>query len=766
MTTATNVTLPVLLAGPILRRSEPDKVCIWIAMSKPATVRAEIFRLADLNKELNPAGKQPEPVGVGIAEPLRLGEQLYVTVVIAKPIQRPEARADLEKVPFPTDELLAYDLEIYFEGSAKGCRLKDLGLLSGKNSIIYQREPTDENDAISLPSFFLRGKRSPLNILYGSCRKLHGEGEDSLIAGDELIAESAKDLSRRPSALYLIGDQIYADDVAASLVKHLTNFGEELMGWEERIRGIPNKLTDLQVGERQRLVEKHAKFTSPRADNHLLSFGEYAAMYLVAWNRENWPKSYPPIASIPHEARRLYRKQLDRLEQALKAMPAVRRLLANIPTYMIFDDHDVTDDWNINGEWQDKVSSSDCGKQVVTNALTAYWAFQGCGNDPDLYGQDFIDNIIGYINRKSKSSRGEGDSNYDDDDDYYDNNDQIMVFEDLMCNFHGWTFSIPTNPITIFLDCRTQRHFDTQKGAPLLLNDGGLASILQTAKKEGYNKDDPIIIVSPTPVFGFELAEGIQEFLASISGTYRWDLEAWASNERGFTHFLTFLVDKLHPKYCLFMSGDVHYGFTMAAIFTLIKQQKQRTSPQKRTISLSTPMIQLTSSALKSTSLVNRLLIEKFLGSIHKLFLSSNQTIRAGSIVIHQGGTGRKNVMLFESKNHKNPLQNGKALRSCTKEAVNAHPLPNYDNIQTIIRSFCMRMKQPPPTWIEFRNLVETDGYGSSPILSDNNIGLVNFDERSQILVHKLLVCQKDEIRTRKAELIMESMLFEQQHQL
>jgi hypothetical protein len=755
---ATNVTPPVLLAGPILRRSEPDKVCIWIAMSKPATVRAEIFRLADFNKDLNAAEKQLEPVGVGIAEPLKLGEQLYVTLVIAKPVQGPKSRAeDLPEILFPTDELLAYDIEILNKGSAKGCRLKDLGLLSGKKSIVYQgQHPTDDNnDAISLPTFFLRGKSSsnPLNILYGSCRKLHGEGEDSLIAGDNLISKSTNDLSIRPAALYLIGDQIYADDVAGPLIKHLTSFGNELIGYEEQIRGIHNKLTDLQIGERQRLVEKHAKFSSDRADNHLLSFGEFAAMYLVAWNGENWPKSYPPIASIPHKAHLLYLKQQIRLEQALKAMPAVRRLLANIPTYMIFDDHEVTDDWNIDGEWYDNVNASDCGKQIVTNALTAYWAFQAWGNDPDLYGHDFLDNIIGYMKRKSENSRVDGDGN---DDDGYDN-ELIMVFENFMWNFHGWTFSIPTNPLTIFLDCRTQRHFGTQKGAaPWLLNEAGLASALHTAKKAGYNIGDPIIIVSPTPVFGFELAEGVQEFLASVSGIYRWDLEAWASNETGFIRFVSFLVDSLHPKYCLLMSGDVHYSFTMAAIFTLLKAQEQK-SPQERTTSLSTPMIQLTSSALKSTGLVNRLLIEKFLGSIHELLPSSDQTIRAGKIVIHEGENHNENTVLFESKRHVNLPQRDKTPGLCKEFAARALLLPNYEDIQTIIRSF-YSMKQPLPDWIEFRNLVDAEGSGSSPILSGNNIGLVKFDDRSHTLVHKLLVCQRDEIKTREAKLIIELM--------
>ena len=36
-------TLNTLLAGPILRRAEPQRVCIWLATSQPVRARAEIF---------------------------------------------------------------------------------------------------------------------------------------------------------------------------------------------------------------------------------------------------------------------------------------------------------------------------------------------------------------------------------------------------------------------------------------------------------------------------------------------------------------------------------------------------------------------------------------------------------------------------------------------------------------------------------------------------------------------------------------------------
>lgn len=37
------MTLPLLVAGPILRRAEPKAVCIWLATSARLDVRAEVF---------------------------------------------------------------------------------------------------------------------------------------------------------------------------------------------------------------------------------------------------------------------------------------------------------------------------------------------------------------------------------------------------------------------------------------------------------------------------------------------------------------------------------------------------------------------------------------------------------------------------------------------------------------------------------------------------------------------------------------------------
>ena len=77
------------------------------------------------------------------------------------------------------------------------------------------------------------------------------------------------------------------------------------------------------------------------------------------------------------------RKERRRLTLFHDGLAKVRRVLANIPTYMMFDDHDFTDDWNLNPMWYDRVYTTDLGVTSARNALASYAVFQDWGNDPD-----------------------------------------------------------------------------------------------------------------------------------------------------------------------------------------------------------------------------------------------------------------------------------------------------------------------------------------------------------------------------------------------
>lgn len=72
--------------------------------------------------------------------------------------------------------------------------------------------------------------------------------------------------------------------------------------------------------------------------------------------------------------------------------PDVRWLLATVPSSMIFDDHDIADDWNTSGQWRRDMQETSWWQERVVGGLSSYWVYQHIGNlspqalaDDDLY---------------------------------------------------------------------------------------------------------------------------------------------------------------------------------------------------------------------------------------------------------------------------------------------------------------------------------------------------------------------------------------------
>jgi phosphodiesterase/alkaline phosphatase D-like protein len=60
--------------------------------------------------------------------------------------------------------------------------------------------------------------------------------------------------------------------------------------------------------------------------------------------------------------------------------PDVRWLFSTLPTSMIFDDHDVIDDWNTSRSWRNEMLATDWWLERITGALMSYWIYQHLGN--------------------------------------------------------------------------------------------------------------------------------------------------------------------------------------------------------------------------------------------------------------------------------------------------------------------------------------------------------------------------------------------------
>jgi len=84
--------------------------------------------------------------------------------------------------------------------------------------------------------------------------------------------------------------------------------------------------------------------------------------------------SQPPGEEIAdfEEYTRLYRESWTD--------PDIRWLLATVSSVMIFDDHDVIDDWNISWEWLREMRATPWWDARITGAFMSYWVYQHLGN--------------------------------------------------------------------------------------------------------------------------------------------------------------------------------------------------------------------------------------------------------------------------------------------------------------------------------------------------------------------------------------------------
>lgn len=60
--------------------------------------------------------------------------------------------------------------------------------------------------------------------------------------------------------------------------------------------------------------------------------------------------------------------------------PELRWLLSTVPSCMIFDDHDVIDDWNTSAAWVADMRATPWWHERITSGLMSYWVYQHLGN--------------------------------------------------------------------------------------------------------------------------------------------------------------------------------------------------------------------------------------------------------------------------------------------------------------------------------------------------------------------------------------------------
>ena len=523
--------LPLLLAGPIVRRATPDGVWFWFASSEEVTActpRLTVYDERGKTVERLATDGGFYPLAPAKPRVVRLGQRLWVVMVMARP----------KTGAFPLARIYGYDLDIE---TRQGARRVTSRMSSLPLQITYP--------PFALPTFLLPKKVR--RIAHGSCRRPGGQGDDAFPKFDEWLASQAANTNKRPSALILTGDQIYADDVARPLFKAVQALARDISGYVELLpRGggalpvsvdvylpympppAPSRKSLTSLGQ------SPIGFTTDDGEAHLLSFPEYAAMYLLVWN-EKLCKDY-----------RVDDGTDSRLKHFCDAAARSRRVLANTVTYMLFDDHDVTDDWNLNAEWETKTQNP-MAQRIICNALAAYWAFQGLGNDPDAMA--ILERAIVTHLEAMRTSRGIPGS-------------AAGAFDHQLLNRH-WSFIAPTNPPALCVDTRTRRETPNPDGAAVLSGRRVWRELEPLIVRHKLPASVPLLIVLPTPLLPHPSLMVAQNAKRLKRGKYETDFEFYGNHPEQRADLINFLHTRLKPPALIVFSGDVHHGSVIDGLY-------------------------------------------------------------------------------------------------------------------------------------------------------------------------------------------------------
>ncbi|WP_065257670.1 alkaline phosphatase D family protein, partial [Pseudomonas bananamidigenes] len=512
--------LPAVLAGPLLRRLEPTRIVLWLAGSRELSLTLHLQGIGDI------------PLDAGKCTVIPVGSRAFIHLI--------DVTLDS---PLPCDTQVDYDL-----------------LIDGRHPVA-DWAPHLLYGSATCPNLVVRSRIDQL--LHGSCRKPHHPAADGLLCVDQLLAAETAP-QQRPALLMMSGDQIYADDVAGpmlraihALIERLGLFGEQLEGavvsdsarlyehpasYYHRADLLPALESNETLRERFFGGARKPIFSSSSADNHLVTFAEVMAMYLLVWSPTPWTLIDPQMPALRPERRKRYVLEQTRIDTFKAGLGNVARALAHLPSLMIFDDHDITDDWNLSAQWEETAYGHPFSRRIIGNALIAYLLCQGWGNNPDVFKE-----LLEKTRRLSASSN----------DRYLDSPVQDELIDDLL-RFQHWHFVLPTSPALVVIDTRTRRW----RSEMALKQPSGLLDWEALCELQQELLDHPsAIIVSPAPIFGVKLIETVQKVFSWCGYPLLVDAENWMAHRGAAQVILNIFRHTRTPGSYVVLSGDVHYSF-------------------------------------------------------------------------------------------------------------------------------------------------------------------------------------------------------------
>ncbi|MFJ8135964.1 alkaline phosphatase D family protein [Streptomyces sp. NPDC096013] len=240
--------------------------------------------------------------------------------------------------------------------------------------------------------------------------------------------------------------------------------------------------------------------------------------------------------------------------------PEIRWLLSTVPSCMIFDDHDVIDDWNTSAAWVADMRDTAWWRERLLSGLMSYWVHQHLGNlSPAELAADPLYSAV----------RGAPDGT-----------DELRAFAsraDADPASVRWSYRRDFGRVRLLMvDSRAARVLDEQHRAML---DPGEADWLRTEALKDRASYDHLLIGTSLPWLLPHLVHDAETWDAALSRGERgarWagfgeklrraaDLEHWAAFPESFEQLADLIAEAgtgdEAPASVLVLSGDVHHAY-------------------------------------------------------------------------------------------------------------------------------------------------------------------------------------------------------------
>jgi phosphodiesterase/alkaline phosphatase D-like protein len=245
--------------------------------------------------------------------------------------------------------------------------------------------------------------------------------------------------------------------------------------------------------------------------------------------------------------------------------PANRWLLSTLPSAMIFDDHDIRDDWNTSYTERQQMAATSWWQDRIVGGLASYWVYQHLGN---LSAQQRSEDPIWQRIMAGRTSGAEVDLT--------EALDEMADQADKNPDSFRWSYARDLgNTRLIIVDSRAARVLEPERRSML---DAAEMQWLDERLRGGF---DHLLIGTSLPfllarglhsleAWSEAVAEGAWGRRAAVVGEklrQGADFEHWAAFQQGFLDVAAMVLEVATgkrgspPATVTFLSGDVHHSY-------------------------------------------------------------------------------------------------------------------------------------------------------------------------------------------------------------